>query len=82
MTRRRLTRVFWLGAAAILVVAAPISLVAVLRGKFSQTDGRILDTLASLLYCGGAGLGGLASSTWALNGGRRLVDARSCLARL
>lgn len=60
MTRRRLTRVFWLGAAAILVVAALISLVAVLRGGFSQTDGRILGTLGSLLYCGAAGLGGLA----------------------
>lgn len=60
MTRRRLARVFWLGAAAILVAAALISLVAVLKGSFSETDGRILGTLAALLYCGGASLAGLA----------------------
>ena len=60
MTRRRLTRVFWPGAAAIVAAPALISLVAVLRGGFSQTDGRILGTLGSLPYCGAAGLGGLA----------------------
>ena len=54
MTRRRLARVFWLGAAAILVAAALISLVAVLKGSFSDTDANILGTLAALLYCGGA----------------------------
>jgi hypothetical protein len=60
VTRRRLTRVFWLGAAAILVAAALISVVAILRGSFSDTDGRILGTLGSLLYCGAASLAGLA----------------------
>jgi hypothetical protein len=60
MTRRRLARVFWLGAAAILVAAALVSLVAILRGSFSDTDGRILGTLGSLLYCGAASLVGLA----------------------
>jgi hypothetical protein len=60
VTRRRLARVFWLGAAAILVAAALISLVAVLKGSFSETDGRILGTLAALLYCGGAALAGFA----------------------
>ena len=60
MTRRRLARVFWLGAAAILVAAALISLVAVLGGGFSETDGRILGTLAALLSCGGAALAGFA----------------------
>ncbi len=60
MTRRRLARAFWLGAAAILVAAALISLVAILRGSFSDTDGRILGTLGSLLYCGAASLSGLA----------------------
>jgi hypothetical protein len=60
MTRRRLARVFWLGAAAILVAAALVALVAILRGSFSETDGRILGTLGSLLYCGGAALAGLA----------------------
>ena len=60
MTRQRLARVFWLGAAAILVVAALISLVAILGGGFSETDGRILATLGSLLYTGAAALAGLA----------------------
>lgn len=60
MTRRRLARVFWLGAAAILVAAALIALVAVLRGSFSETDGKTLGTLAALLYCGGAALAGFA----------------------
>lgn len=60
LTRRRLTRVFWLGAAAILVAAALISLVAILKGGFSETDARILGTLGSLLYTGAAALGGLA----------------------
>jgi len=60
LTRRRLTRVFWLGAAAILVAAALISLVAILKGGFSETDGRILGTLGSLLYTGAAALAGLA----------------------
>jgi hypothetical protein len=60
VSRRRLARVFWLGAAVILVAAALISLVAVLRGSFSDTDGRILGTLGALLYCGAASLAGLA----------------------
>jgi hypothetical protein len=60
VTRRRLARVFWLGAAAILVAAALISLVAVLKGSFSDTDANILGTLAALLYCGGAALAGFA----------------------
>jgi hypothetical protein len=60
VTRRRLARVFWLGAAAILVAAALVSLVAILGGGFSDTDGRILGTLGSLLYCGAAALSGLA----------------------
>ena len=49
MTRRRLVRTFWISAAAALVVAALIALAAVVRGDFSDTDGRILITLAALL---------------------------------
>ena len=63
MSRRRLARVFWLGAAAILVAAALVSLVAILKGGFSDTDGRILGTLGALLYTGGAALAGLALLT-------------------
>lgn len=60
MSRLRLSRIFWIGAAAILVAAALVALVAVLRGDFSDTDGRILGTLAALLYTGGTALAGLA----------------------
>jgi hypothetical protein len=60
VSRRRLARVFWIGAAAILVAAALVALVAVLRGDFSDNDGRILVTLGALLYTGGAALAGLA----------------------
>jgi hypothetical protein len=60
MTRRRLARIFWLGAAAILVAAALVSLVAILEGGFSDTDGRILGTLGALLYTGATALAGLA----------------------
>lgn len=60
MTRLRLARIFWMGAAAILVAAALVALAAVLRGDFSDTDGRILMTLAVLLFTGSAALAGLA----------------------
>lgn len=60
MTRLRLSRIFRIGAAATLVVAALIAITAVLGGDFSETDGRILVTLAALLYTGGAALAGLA----------------------
>jgi hypothetical protein len=60
VTRRRLVRTFWIGAAAALVVAALIALAAIVRGDFSDTDGRILITLAALLYAGGTSLAGLA----------------------
>jgi hypothetical protein len=60
VTRLRLRRIFWRGAATILVVAALVALAAVVKGNFSETDGRILGTLAVLLYTGGALLSGLA----------------------
>jgi hypothetical protein len=60
VTRGRLARIFWIGAAAILVAAALVALVAVLRGEFSDDDGRILVTLGALLYTGGAAVSGLA----------------------
>ena len=59
MTRVRLSRIFWIGAAAILVAAALVALVAVLRGDFSDTDGRILGTLAAALLAGSTLVAGL-----------------------
>ncbi len=60
MRRLGLARVFWTGAAAILVAAALVALLAVLKGRLSDTDGRILISLAVLLYSGGTALAGLA----------------------
>jgi hypothetical protein len=59
VNRRRLARIFWISAAASLVAAALIALAAVLRGDFSDTDGRILGTLAALLLAGGTLISGL-----------------------
>ncbi len=59
MTRIRYARIFWIGAATILIIAALVALLAVLRGDFSDTDGRILITLGALLYSGGAAITGL-----------------------
>jgi hypothetical protein len=60
VTKLRLARIFWMGAAAIVVAAALVALAAVVKGDFSDTDGRILITLAALLYTGGAAICGLA----------------------
>lgn len=60
MTGFRLARIFWISAAVILIAAALIAVAAVVKGDFSDTDGRILVTLAALLYTGGAALAGLA----------------------
>jgi hypothetical protein len=60
VSRVRLSRIFWIGAAAILVAAALVALAAVLRGDFSDTDGRILGTLAAALLAGSTLVAGLA----------------------
>jgi hypothetical protein len=59
--RRPAPRVAWLGAAAILIVAALVALAAIARGEFSDMDGRILGSLAAVLYTGGALFAGLAT---------------------
>jgi len=60
VTRGRLVRAFWLGAAALLVAAALIAIVALLRGELTETDGEILLTLGALFVAGAVGLSGLA----------------------
>jgi MFS family permease len=60
VTRVRLSRIFWIGAAATLVVAALIGVAGLLRSEFTETDGKILLTLLTLLVAGGAALAGLA----------------------
>ena len=60
MTRASLRRIFWIGAATILVVAALVSIVAIVAGGFSSTDGRILASLGSVLLGGATAFTGLA----------------------
>jgi hypothetical protein len=60
MSRLSLSRIFWIGAAVLLGAAALISIVAVLRGEFTDTDGKILGTLGALLLAGGTAVAGLA----------------------
>jgi hypothetical protein len=60
MRRARLARLFWIGAAALLCVAALVVLVALLRGRFTDTDARILLTVGALFLAGSAGIAGYA----------------------
>ena len=53
-------RLFWIGAATLRGAAALISIVALLRGEFTETDAKILGTLGTALLAGSASLAGLA----------------------
>jgi hypothetical protein len=69
MRRAELLRLFWIGAATILVVAALVALAAVTTGTFDTTDAKILGTLGTLLLAGaiatiGASLREASRSTW------------------
>ena len=52
MRRAELLRLFWIGAATILVVAALVALAAVITGSFDSTDAKILGSLGTLLLAG------------------------------
>ena len=56
----RLRRFFWIGAAGLLGLAALISIGAILRGEFTETDGKILGTLGAAFLAGSSSLAGLA----------------------
>lgn len=60
MRRTRLLRLFWIGAAAILVAAALVALAAVVGGRFDETDGKILGTLGTALLAGAVATAGAA----------------------
>lgn len=60
MKRAELRRLFWIGAAALLCGAALVALFALLRGHFTDTDGRILLTVGILFLAGSAGIAGYA----------------------
>jgi hypothetical protein len=58
----RYGRIFWIGAAGALVLAALIGISALLSSDFSETDGQILLTLLALVVATGAATAGLAVS--------------------
>jgi hypothetical protein len=58
--RRSFRQMFWIGAAAILAVAAAIAIAAVVAGELSDTDAKILATLGVLFLAGSAMLAALA----------------------
>jgi hypothetical protein len=53
-------RLFWIGAAGLLGLAALIAIAALLRGEFTETDGKILGTLGAAFLAGSTSLAGLA----------------------
>ena len=71
MTLRPSARFAWAAAAVLAVVAALVALFSIVRGDFSETDGRIIGTLALVLYTGGAAFAGLS----VVDRGRRLAWA-------
>lgn len=62
MTGIRYARIFWIGAAGALVVAALIGISALLSSDFSETDWQILLTLLALVVASGTATAGLAVS--------------------
>ena len=58
----RYARIFWIGAAGALVLAALIGISALLSSDFSETDGQILLTLLALVVASGTATAGLAVS--------------------
>ncbi len=59
MSGSRYARIFWIGAAGTLVLAALIGISSLLRSDFSDTDWQILLTLLTLLVSAGTAVAGL-----------------------
>jgi hypothetical protein len=59
VTGSRYARIFWIGAAGTLVLAALIGISSLLRSDFSDTDWQILLTLLTLLVSAGTAVAGL-----------------------
>jgi hypothetical protein len=60
VTGVRYARIFWIGAAGVLVLAALIGISSLLRSDFSETDWQILLTLLALVVAAGTGVAGLS----------------------
>jgi hypothetical protein len=59
VTGSRYARIFWIGAAGALVLAALIGISSLLRSDFSETDWQILLTLLTLIVAAGTAVAGL-----------------------
>ena len=55
-----LRRVFWYGAGLILTIAALVAIGSIVKGDFSETDGKIIGTLGTLFLTGSTVLAALA----------------------
>ena len=55
----RYARLFWIGAAGAVVLAALIGISALLRSDFTETDGQVLLTMLVLLVSSGTAVAGL-----------------------
>lgn len=75
MTLRPSARFAWAAAAVIAVAAALVALFSIARGDFSDTDGKIVGTLALVLYAGGAAFAGLSVVERGRHSGWLLVAA-------
>lgn len=56
----RLRRIFLLGAATLVSVAALVAIGAILNGDFGETEGKIFATLATAFVAGSAAIAGIA----------------------
>src|SRR5262245_40919962 len=55
-----LRRIFLLGAATLVCVAALVAIVAIVSGDFGDTEGKIFATLATAFVAGSAAIAGIA----------------------
>jgi hypothetical protein len=55
-----LRRIFLLGAATLLSVAALVAIAAIVTGDFGETEGKIFSTLATAFVAGSATIAGIA----------------------
>ncbi len=59
MSGVRYARIFWIGAAGVIVLAALLGISALLRSDFTETDGQVLLTMLCLLVASGTAVAGL-----------------------
>jgi hypothetical protein len=55
-----LRRIFLLGAATLVSIAALVAIVAIVNGDFGDTEGKVFATLAAAFVAGPAAIAGIA----------------------